>query len=224
MAVKDFSFLVDTPYFNGGIYDNQQVYENTSIAIKNLVRAKFGFKTNLRMTEDHTIICYKDEDLMRLLHVEDKIGKCTYENISYISKFPVLTLNDLVDGKYNIPIIFELDKNKLDYKTRIVNALATYEGKYAIISNDIKTIRWLDKNYPDIIIGYKVDKSNIHKLHLFKKYDFICIDVNLYDDKQVRKLRESYIVIGHGIKDDNTFEAKKEVYDNLICDTQLEKN
>ena len=137
MAVKDFSFLVDTPYFNGGIYDNQQVYENTSIAIKNLVSAKFGFKTNLRMTEDHTIICYKDEDLMRLLHVEDKIGKCTYENISYISKFPVLTLNDLVDGKYNIPIIFELDKNKLDYKTRRVNALATYEGKYAIISNDI---------------------------------------------------------------------------------------
>ena len=30
MAVKDLTFLQDTPFFNGGIFDNQQVYENTT--------------------------------------------------------------------------------------------------------------------------------------------------------------------------------------------------
>ena len=224
MELKDLTFLKDVPFFNGGIYDNQQIYENTVTAIKNLVKAKCGLKTNLRMCEDGVIICYRDEDLLNLLHVEDKINKCSYENISYISKFPILTLSELPELTSDIPLICELEKNKLEYKLRVMDVLSMYEGKYAIISNDLKTLKWLNKNYPNTIIGYKVDRSNLHGIHLFKKYDFICVDINLYDDKQVRKLRESMMVIGHGVKDDATFELKKNVYDNLICESQLEKN
>ena len=224
MAVKDLTFLQDTPFFNGGIFDNQQVYENTTNAIKNLVKAKCGLKTNLRMTQDNIVICFTDKDLMRLIHVEDNVKACTYENINYVSKFPILTLNELVEQTHDIPLICEMEKNNNIYKMRVMDVLSMYDGLYAIISNDIKTLRWLSKNYPNTIIGYKIDETNKHHLHLFKNYDFVCIDNNVYDDKQVRKLKESTIVIGCGIKDDNVFDLKKDVYDNLICEPQLEKN
>ena len=176
------------------------------------------------MTQDNIVICFTDKDLMRLIHVEDNVKACTYENINYVSKFPILTLNELVEQTHDIPLICEMEKNNNTYKMRVMDVLSMYDGLYAIISNDIKTLRWLSKNYPNTIIGYKIDETNKHHLHLFKNYDFVCIDNNVYDDKQVRKLKESTIVIGCGIKDDNVFDLKKDVYDNLICEPQLEKN
>ena len=221
---KNLSFLKDVPFFNGGIYDNKQVYENTINSIKNVIKVNYGLKTNIKCTQDNYLICYKDDTLMRLIHVEDKIKDCTFENINYVSKFPILQLSELVEYTKDIPLICEVDKNGLSYKLRLMDVLSLYEGTYAIISKDIKTLKWLHKNYPSCVIGYKIDKTNMHRFHIFKEYDFLCIDINIYDDKHIRKLRENSIVISCGYADEQTYDSKKSVYDNLICESNLEKN
>ena len=223
MNNKDLSFLKEKSFFDSGIYDNQHVFENTVGAINNVVKNEFGYKVNLKCTQDNVIICFKDDTLMRLIHVEDKVKDCTYENINYIAKFPVLTLQEFIELAKDIPIIFELDKNKLDYKLRIMDILSQYEGKYAIESKDMDTLRWFHKNYPNTPIGYKMDKDNMHRFHIFNRYDFVDLDINVFNDKQARKLKETYLVLGSNVKNDKTFETKYNVYDNLICVSQLEK-
>ena len=223
MNKKSLTFLKDTPFFNSGIYDNKTVFENTTKAINNVVKNQFGLKTYIKITQDNQLICYKDDDLMRLLHVEDKIKTSTYDNICYIAKFPILKLNELLQLTSNIPVIFEIDKNNLDYKLKVMDELSLYEGNYAIISKDIDTLKWLYKNYPNVPIGYKVEKDNLHRFHLFKKYDFIVVNINLYDDKTIKRLKDDYLVIGDNVLSDDTFEAKKILYDNLICLPKLKK-
>lgn len=220
---KDLSFLKEIPFFNGGIYDNKQIYENTATAIKNTIKAKCGIKTNIRTTQDGHLICYMDDNLMRLIHVEDKIKDCTFENIDYISKFPIMKLSELVELTTSIPIILELDKNNVDYRLKVMDILSMYEGKYAIVTDDLKTIKWINKNYPNVVVGYKIDKKNIHRFHLYKNYDFLYVDVTVYEDKLVRKVRENMIVLGYGVTSDEMYDNKKDVYDNLICESQFEK-
>ena len=223
MIEKDLAFLKETPFFDSGLYDNQHVFENTVGAINAAAKNNIGCKINLRATQDNVIICFKDSTLMRLIHVEDKVKDCTYENISYIAKFPILTLNEVIELTKNIPVIFELEEGNLDYKLRIMDVLSSYEGKYAIESKDINTLKWFRKNYKKVPIGYKIDKYNMHRFHIFHGYDFVDVDTNVFADAVACKYKKEYLLLGHNVKDDDSFDSKKLTYDNLICESQLEK-
>ena len=220
---KELTFIKGQVFFNKGIYDNSNVYENTTKAIKNVIKGKVGLKVDLRMTQDGVIICYSDDTLERLVHVEDKVRDCTFENMNYITKFPLLKFSELIELTKDIPVIFELEKNNMEYKLHVMDILSQYEGKYAIISKDIKTLKWMNKNYPNVVIGYKMDKDNLHRFHIFRRYDFISIDVNLLNDKFIRKQREDKFIIGHNVTDDKVYNSKKDVYDALICESNFDK-
>ena len=220
---KELTFIKGQVFFNKGIYDNSNVYENTTKAIKNVIKGKVGLKVDLRMTQDGVIICYSDDTLERLVHVEDKVRDCTFENMNYITKFPLLKFSELIELTKDIPVIFELEKNNMEYKLHVMDILSQYEGKYAIISKDIKTLKWMNKNYPNVVIGYKMDKDNLHRFHIFRRYDFISIDVNLLNDKFIRKQREDKFIIGHNVIDDKAYNSKKDVYDALICESNFDK-
>jgi len=220
---KELTFIKGQVFFNKGIYDNSNVYENTTKAIKNVIKGKVGLKVDLRMTQDGVIICYSDDTLERLVHVEDKVRDCTFENMNYITKFPLLKFSELIELTKDIPVIFELEKNNMEYKLHVMDILSQYEGKYAIISKDIKTLKWMNKNYPNVVIGYKMDKDNLHRFHIFRRYDFISIDVNLLNDKFIRKQREDKFIIGHNVIDDKVYNSKKDVYDALICESNFDK-
>lgn len=220
---KELTFIKGQVFFNKGIYDNSNVYENTTKAIKNVIKGKVGLKVDLRMTQDGVIICYSDDTLERLVHVEDKVRDCTFENMNYITKFPLLKFSELIELTKDIPVIFELEKNNMEYKLHVMDILSQYEGKYAIISKDINTLKWMNKNYPNVVIGYKMDKDNLHRFHIFRRYDFISIDVNLLNDKFIRKQREDKFIIGHNVIDDKAYNSKKDVYDALICESNFDK-
>ena len=81
----------------------------------------------------------------------------------------------------------------------------------------------MNKNYPNVVIGYKMDKDNLHRFHIFRRYDFVSIDVNLLNDKFIRKQREDKFIIGHNVIDDKVYNSKKDVYDALICESNFDK-
>ena len=222
MINKDLTFLKESPFFIGGIYDNTKVYENTLNAINNVIKNNYSLYIKLKMTEDNVIICYLDDDLSRLLHVEDEVKKVTYENMNYIAKFPVLKLSDLVNITKDIPVLFELDKNVLEYKLLIMDILTQYEGRYGIVSKDMDTLKWMNKNYPKVVTGYKIEKDNMHRFHIFKRYDFHVVDINLYNDKYIKKEKENKPILGINILDDTTYELKQNIYSNLIVNSKLD--
>lgn len=223
MQTKDLTFLKELPFFHAGIYDNNIAFEHTVKAIDNAIKSNVGIQVDIKKTSDNEMICFADDDLNRLIHVEDKTKTIDFENLDYMAKFPILKLSELLPlVNDQVPLLIKLSKNDLNYKLKVMDYLIQYKGRYAIVSDDIDTLKWLKKNYPKIIIGYKIDKNNMHRFHIFNKYDFMVVDVNLYDDKHIRKQREEKFIIGSNIKDDDMYESKKDVYDNLICESQLD--
>ncbi len=221
---KNLSFLKNKRYVNSGIYDNKTIYENTKEAYMLAIQKGYNLKIDIHMTLDNIIICYKDDNLMRLLHVDSKIKDATYDDIIYISKFNINKFEDIINTIPNTNLLIEIhnDINNSNYYKKIVDILKSYHNQYAIESNNIKILKYFYKNYKDIIIGYKLDRFNYKKIHLFKNYDFLDIDINLYPDKYIRKLREDEFILGHNINSNIDYFNKNNVYDNLVCDLKFE--
>lgn len=223
--MKNREFLKDRFIAHRGIYDNKGVYENTLKAIEKAVAKNYMIEIDVRMLVDGTIIVFHDQDMERLLHLEGDIEKLSYDELSYIAKYPIPTLNEILDCvKGRVPLIIELKslKKRGIFENKVAEVLDNYDGEYAIQSFHIKTIKWFNKNRPNIVIGYLVGKKNLNKLYIFKKFDFININMEIVNEKKLKFLRANYLVLGYTIHSKEELEAKQNYYDNLICDNLLE--
>ncbi len=223
--MKNLDFLKSNYIAYHGIYDNERIFENT---LQSIARAnKFGYiiKLDVKMTGCGTLICFHDHNLERMLHVDQDLLEISYDELSYIAKYQIPTLEEVLDlVKGNVPLILRLDtklRNNL-FEKEVAEVLDNYEGEFAILSDNKKTLKWFYKNRPNYITGYIINSNNYLKNFIFKKYDFFTMDINLYSDKFVRKLRENKFIIGEVIHSSEEFAAKRYVYDNLVVDNILE--
>lgn len=223
---KDFKFLIDRPIAHRGIFDNKRIYENTISAFERAIKQNYVIELDVRMLSDGTLIVFHDDDMERMLHVEGLIDKLTYEELTYMAKYQIPTLEEvlqLVNGQ--VPLLIETKSitKRFALEIKLNEYLKKYNGLYAIQSFNLKSIKWFYKYRKDIAIGYLMGKKNYKSEPIFfRKYDFLSVNVSLFADKRVRKIREDKVVLGYGIKTKELFEKKKDVYDNLICDNLLE--
>lgn len=224
-VLKDLNFLKSKLIAHRGIYDNEKVFENSLSAILKAVSLGYIVEIDVRMLKDGEIVVFHDKDMMRLLNVEGCIENLTYDELSYIAKYEVPKLNDILKFvKGEVPLLIELKtitKRGL-FESKVAEILDNYNGEFAIQSFNIKTIKWFSKNRENYIIGYLIGKSNYKKEYFFKKYDFINCDINLYSDNKIKRLRTDKLVIGYTVDTKEVLESKRFLYDNLTCDNLLE--
>ena len=223
--MKDTAFLKNTYFARRGIYDNKRIYENTISSYNRAIKYKIGIELDIRLLKDGTIICFHDDDMMRLLHMEGKIDNLTYDELCYLAKFQIPRLEDALNAiNGSVPILIQIKekyrKNSLEIK--LSELLDNYKGNFAIESFHIKPLKWFHKNRPNYIIGYMIGWKNFRKDTFFKKYDFICIKINTYKPLILKKYKEKKIVIGWRVNKREDFELNKNYYDSLICDNVLE--
>ena len=223
---KDLNFLKSKLISRKGIFDNKFIYENTFSAFERAIKNDYIIELQVRMLKDGVLVVFDDDDMERLLHVEGNIDKITYDELSFMAKYQIPRLEEVLDLiKGNVPIIIDIKTkskgNSLEVK--LSKLLDKYNGLYAIESKYVKSLKWFDKNKSDIAIGYVMDKKiNKNEPFIFRKYDFINMDIELFNDKRVRKMREDKIILGHVIEDIDTLDKKRSVYDNLSCYNILE--
>ena len=147
--MKDISFLKSAKIAHRGIYDNKRIYENTLSAYLRAVKKGYIIHIDVRILKDGEIVCFHDDSLERLLHVESDIDKMTYEELCYIAKYQIPTLKEtleLING--SVPIIVEL-RNKIkknQFEEKIVSILDDYKGLFAIQSFHLSILKWFYKN------------------------------------------------------------------------------
>ncbi len=223
--MKDVSFLKGQKIAHRGIYDNTRIYENTLASYKRALKYNYIIELDLRLLADGTIICFHDDSATRMFHLDDKIEKLTFDELSYMAKYKIPTFEDVLDlVKGSVPLLIELKTKTRKYllENKVSELLDNYDGVVAIQSFNIRTLKWFYKNRPNIVIGYLVGKRNYKRESFFKKYDFLNINVNLFSDKRVRKIREDKLVLGYSIKSSEEYDKKASIYDSLICDNLLE--
>ncbi len=223
--MKDLAFLKHSLITNKGIYDNERLFENTLQAYARAMKYGYGIYLSVYMLEDGTIVCFEDDNLSRMLHVEQKIEKVTYDDLSYMAKYQIPTLEEVLEvvrGVVPVYIKINTKTRKFLLEKKISEILDSYNGKFTIESDSLRVIKWFLKNKNSYIVGYNVNKENYRTSFLFKKYDYINLDYRLFKDKAIRKIRESRIVIGHLIENKNDYLIENDVCDNLIVDNILE--
>ncbi|MCH5166499.1 MAG: hypothetical protein J1F35_01275 [Erysipelotrichales bacterium] len=223
--MKDLSFLKSNIISYLGIYDNERIFENT---LQSMMRAnKFGYliQIDVKILACGTIICFHDNNLKRLLHVDQELSTITYDELTYMANYQIPTLKSVLDGICgSVPLIINIDGkiNKFFLEKKVMEDLVNYQGQFAIITDNKKRAKWFYKNYPEVICGYTINSFNYKKPYIIKKYDFLNVDLSLFTDKEIRKLKEDKMVIGYLIKTREQFNLKTDLCDNLIVDNILE--
>lgn len=225
IILKDLSFLKSEKIAHRGIFDNKRIYENTISAYDRALKYKYIIHIDALMLKDETIICFHDLDAKRLLHVEENIENMTYDELMYIAKYQIPTLEEalnVINGK--VPIIIEIRNKKRHhlFEQKLSEILDNYSGLFAIQSFYLSVLKWFYKNKKDYATGYLVCKKNSRKDHFFKKYDYLNINILLYSDARIKRIRGSKIVIGYKILNKKEYETTKMLYDNLEFDNILE--
>ena len=222
---KDLTFLKEYIICNKGIYNSKDIFENTLPAFGKCIDLNYIILTNIVVLKDNTVIVFDPTRVKELVNMEENLEKVTYEDLSYICKYHVPTLEELlqyIDGL--VPIIFRLnDKYKRHRFDKVIEILKDYKGIFTIESYRTKNIKWVSKKCPEFIVGALLNTENYKYIHRFKRYDYIDIDIDLIEDKKIKKIKEDVIIIGNNIKNLNTFKNKATFYDNLVCDRLLEK-
>ena len=217
--MKKNSFLKKYKFINKGIYDNENVFENTLESIKETVKKKYGLYLTIRKTKDNKFVVYEDKDLSRIHNLKDKIEDITYEELLYLSFFHIPLLEEVlkeVNGK--VPIIFSL-KIKLNNKD-IFKILNNYKKDFAIISRNNKVLNYISKNYPDFIIGEAITKKIKFNLSLLLiKPDFYSYNIDYYDSHKLKSIKEeNRIIIGFLVNTKEKYNNYKNDFDNVIVD------
>lgn len=224
--MKDCSFLKGNLFSRRGLFDNKRIYENTISAYNRAVKNKYGIELDVRLLKDGTVICFHDEDMKRLLHLEGKIDKMTYDELSYVARYQIPTLEEaLKEIKGSVPVLIQIvDKSrKHQLEIKLSEILDKYAGDFAIESFHVKPLKWFYKNKPDYITGYMIGWKNYQRDIFFKKYDFVNVKIKLYSVKRIKSYKTNdKLVLAWRILTKEELEENKFIYDNLICDNLLE--
>lgn len=223
--MKNIEFLKGKLIAHRGVFDNKRIYENTASAYIRAIKYHFPIELDVRILKDGTIICFHDEDMERLLHLEGKVEKLTYDELVYIAKYQIPTfasILELVNGE--VPLLIETKSLSKRYALEqgLAKLLDNYQGEFAIQSFYSKSLKWFYKNRPNYIIGYIMGKRNYKQYLSFKKFDFLDVKIGLFSDKHIRKIKEDYPVIGWDIDSVEDLENNKELYYALVCDNILD--
>lgn len=223
--MKDLNFLKSNLIAYHGVYDKERIFENTLQSIARANKFNYIIELDVKMTSCGTLICFHDDNLERMLHVDQNLLDISYDELSYIAKYQIPTLNEVLElVRGSVPLIFNIDTKVRGniLEKNLANVLDDYQGEFAVVSSNKKVLKWFYKNRKDYVSGIWIDSSNHLKSLLFKKCDFFIMDTSLYSDKYVRKLRENRFIIGSIIKTCEEFNLKRNVYDNLVVDNILE--
>ena len=225
---KSLDFLKGRLISLKGIFDNKSVYENTLSAFEEAIKNNLIIELQVKMMKCGTLVVFGDDTMDRLLHVEGRVEDITYDELCYMATYDIPTFEsvlNLISGR--VPIIIEVKsktkRNAIEIK--VAELMDKYNGDYAIESFNLSTLKWFNKNRQSVVIGYLMGKKNYKSEPIFfKKYDFLNVNYELFNDKKIRKIREEKMVLGHIFKTLDEIKSKRDVYDNLCCDNVLEIN
>lgn len=233
--MKDLTFLKENYFVNKGIYNNQDIFENTLESYNLAIKEKKGIVINCFLTKDDQIICYDEYNLARLLNLKDEVKDTTYDELLYLCNYHIPLLEEalkFINGRVPIIINPKVFNNKYFLLKEMSKLLDSYNGQFAIINNNAIVIKWFNKNKPLYITGEALTKKkyNLKTLennlaHYAINPDFKSVNIMYYDSADLIKLKQtSSIIMGYLINSQDKYRTYKDSFDNLIIDNFFNLN
>lgn len=155
--------LDENKFAHRGLYNNEDIPENSLAAFKLAVEKGYGIELDIRLTKDNEIVVFHDDSLKRMCKIEEDVSFLTLDELRELylldTKVQIPTFKeflDLVDGK--VPLLIEYKTGMPGVNTSPLCTLAEeflseYSGSYIIESFDYMVLEWYKFNKPEIMRG-----------------------------------------------------------------------
>ena len=131
-----------------------EVRENTLEAFEAAAENGYGIELDVRVSADGKAIVYHDANLARFFGENTEVASLNADQLKQDYNIPQLSeVLELIGGR--VPLIIELkcDGSDISVCPIAMDVLDGYEGAYAIQSFSPEVLRWMKKNYPNVIRG-----------------------------------------------------------------------
>ncbi len=148
-------------YAHRGLHGDGRI-ENSRTAFRAAIDAGLGIECDIQRSRDGEAMVFHDWDFARLLgrpEAGETLDAADWAALRYAggedAPFRFADLLALVDGR--VPLLIEI-KSKRGYDVerscaRVIDALAGYEGRHAVMSFDPRVSRWLRRHAPQTVRG-----------------------------------------------------------------------
>lgn len=194
--VIDHGWLFDKPIAHRGLHGGE-VFENSLAAYEAAIQKGYSIEIDVHILADDELVVFHDNTLERIFGENIEIQDLTYEQLSrYVlpfvnEKIPTFKqVLDYVNGRTGLLI-----EIKTYVRTRVAEliseALADYNGPYAIQSFSPTALSWYRKHFPSVPLGILATDVLSFALYWTNriKPDFISYMVSDLNDRRAITLR-----------------------------------
>ena len=212
--MKKVDILKDIQIAHRGIFNNEDVIENTKEAFILAMDNDNPVEFDVQMLKDGTLVVFHDSNIKRLTNVKKRVNRLTLKDIDYIklkdtnSKIPLFDdILKIVDGKVLVDVELKESKHPLKFLKKVCNILDSYEGNFIIKSFNPLYICYIRLFRKEYIRGLLINKksSRLPFSFFISNPDFICTHINMKKNKKIIKYANKYKcpVIYYGVDCDN---------------------
>ncbi len=211
-----------------GVFNNKDIPENSMKAFKKAVELNFAIELDIHLTKDNHLVVFHDDNLYRMTGVNKKISTINYSEIKdcYLlnTKEKIPTLLDVlktINDKVCIVIEIKADRRYKEMISLLMKELEPFHN-YVIQSFHPEVVRYIKCHYPNIEVGYIINKSNqfFHKILCsrlminYSKADFLSIHKELLSTKKMINYKKKMPIFLWTIKKNDDYSNQDYV---LIC-------
>jgi glycerophosphoryl diester phosphodiesterase len=228
--VKNLDFLKKSLIAHRGVHYNY--IENTLSAFRMAMLKKYIIELDIHLTKDNKVVVFHDDNIKRITGVNKEIKESTYEELNNIMNIPTLDeVLNLVNGEVPIIIEFKSSQKVGKLEKEACKLLDNYKGDFAVQSFNPLSILWFKLNRNNYVRGFlvsSISKNSIlinfylNTLICFLSPDYIAINLKYLKSREIKKLRNIYLIIGYTVNSKEKYNKYKEAADNLICDIEKE--
>ena len=124
--MKKVDILKDIQIAHRGIFNNEDVIENTKEAFILAMDNDYPVEFDVQMLKDGTLVVFHDSNIKRLTNVKKRVNRLTLKDIDYIklkdtnSKIPLFDdILKIVDGKVLVDVELKESKHPLKFLKKV---------------------------------------------------------------------------------------------------------
>jgi glycerophosphoryl diester phosphodiesterase len=141
-----------------GLHYGSGYPENSLIAFAAALEMRAGIECDLRLTADDHVVVFHDADCWRMCASPMRIGESKLKELSRlrVGEHPIPTLEsllELVAGRVPLLLEAKVEKDIWRWIPALTRALASYSGRFGVMSFDPRLSRLLKTNTPKIRRG-----------------------------------------------------------------------
>lgn len=230
-----------------GLYNNEDVPENSIKSFKKAVKNGFGIELDLQLTTDNKLVVFHDENLSRMTGINKILHECEYDEISNLHLLDTKETIPLFEDVLKVlnkdtPLIIEIkpEGRYIETTKAAIEMMRNYDGIYNIESFNPNVVRYLKENEPDIIRGqlahnYFVENEELNVFikfaltyllfNFYTKPDYIaydCMNTTNLSFRIISKIHKGEC-IAWTIKSQEQLQKNKKYYNCFIFDSFIPK-